>query len=151
MRAPPVYLDECIDRPVLGALRQQGFDVLTALEAGRGQDPDEAQLVYATEQSRVLLTYNRVDFRRLHAAFVRARRSHGGIVMIPQASPLHRRQLRAAMLLDWLATLPPSSTSRLSQWNDLQRRLADGLRLPRYTDLEVLEVLGRPDTQASLG
>jgi len=70
--------------------------------------------------------------------------------MIPQASPLHRRQLRAAMLLDWLATLPPSSASRLSQCNDLQRRLADGLRMPGYGEFEVLEVLGWPDTQAFL-
>lgn len=29
--APPVYLDECVDRPVIEAFRQRGLDVLTAL------------------------------------------------------------------------------------------------------------------------
>jgi hypothetical protein len=33
MPAPPAYLDERIDRPVVEGLRQRGFDVLTALEA----------------------------------------------------------------------------------------------------------------------
>lgn len=53
MPAPPVYLDECVDRPVSEALRARGFDVLTALEAGRGEDPDDAQLAYATAIGRV--------------------------------------------------------------------------------------------------
>lgn len=38
MPAPRVYLDECVDRPVSEALRARGFDVLTAIEAGRGED-----------------------------------------------------------------------------------------------------------------
>ena len=83
MPAPPSYLDECIDRPVVEALRQRGFDVLTALEAGRGEDPDEAQLAYATQVGRVLLSYNTVHLRRLHARYRRARRDHGGIIVIP--------------------------------------------------------------------
>jgi hypothetical protein len=48
MPAPPVYLDEGIDRPVAEALLQRGFDVLTALDAGRGEEPDDAQLEHAT-------------------------------------------------------------------------------------------------------
>jgi hypothetical protein len=34
MRAPPAYLDECIDAPFAEALRKRGFTVLTAREAG---------------------------------------------------------------------------------------------------------------------
>lgn len=100
MPAPPAYLDECVDRPVAEDLRHRGFDVLTAVEAGRGQYPDRAQLEYATSAGRVILTYNRMDFRRLHAAFVQAGRPHGGIIILPQTRMIPRRQVRAAMLLE---------------------------------------------------
>jgi hypothetical protein len=46
------------------------------------------------------------------------------------------------MLLDWLGTLD-HYRSRLFLWNDLQRRLLDGFRLPGYTEDEVREVVGR--------
>jgi len=142
MAAPPVYLDECVDRLVVEGLRQRGFDVLTALEAGRGEDPDDAQLTYATGLDRVLLSYNRTDFRRLHATYLRLGRAHGGIILIPQAPPVGRRQVRSAMLLDWLGTLD-DYRSRLFQWNDLQQRLLGGLRLPGYTESEVGDAIGR--------
>jgi hypothetical protein len=142
MPAPPVYLDECVDRPISEALRARGFDVLTAIEAGRGEDPDDAQLEYATGTGRVLLSYNRTHFRRLHATWLGIGRQHGGILLIPQAPPVKRRELRAAMLLDWLGTLD-DYRSRLFQWNDLQRRLLDGFRLPGYTEDEVGDVVGR--------
>jgi hypothetical protein len=142
MPAPPVYSDECVDRPVVEALRQRGFDVLTALEAGRGEDPDDAQLAHATSLGRVLLSYNRTHFRRLHATCLRAEHQHGGILLIPQAAPVSRRQVRAAMLLDWLGTLD-EYRSRLFQWNDLQQRLLGGFRLLGYTEEDVREAVGR--------
>src|SRR4051794_2076274 len=98
MATAPVYLDECVDRLIAEALRQRGFDVLMALEAGRGEDPDEVQLAYATSLDRVLLSYNRTDFRRLHAVYLNTGRQHGGIVLLPQVPPVGRRQVRAAML-----------------------------------------------------
>jgi hypothetical protein len=141
MPAPLVYIDECVDRPVVEALRQRKVDVLTALEAGRGQDPDDAQLAYAGQLGRVLLSYNRIHFRRVHAAYLRAGREHAGIVLIPQAPPVLRRQLRAAMMLDWLGTFD-THQSLLFQWNDLQQRLLGGFRLPGYTEDEVRQALG---------
>jgi hypothetical protein len=135
-------LDECVDRPVVEALRQRGFDVLTAVEAERGEDPDDAQLAHATSLVRVLLSYNRTHFRRLHATYLRVGHQHGGIPLIPQAAPVRRRQLRAALLLDWLARLD-EHRSRLLQWNDLQQRLLRGFRLPGYTEEEIGEVVGQ--------
>jgi hypothetical protein len=38
MPPPLVYADECIQRPVVEGLRERGFNVVTALEAGRGQE-----------------------------------------------------------------------------------------------------------------
>jgi len=142
MAAPPVYLDECVDRPIAESLRQRSFDVLTAVEAGHGEDPDDAQLAYATSLNRVILSYNRTDFRRLHAIHVNTGREHGGIVLLPQVPPLNRRQVRAAMLLDWLGVLG-DYRSRLFQWNDLQQQLLAGLRLAGYTESEVDLALGR--------
>lgn len=141
MAAPPAYLDECVDRPVIDNLRERGFDVLTAVEAGRGEDPDGAQLEFASAQGRVLFTYNRADFRRLHAFYQRSRQPHGGIIAIPQNPPVRRRQLRAALMLDWLGTLDRYE-SGLFQWNDLQRLLLADCRLDGYTEQEIREAVG---------
>ena len=86
MPAPPAFLDECVDHPTTEQLHQRGFDVLTAVEAGCAKEPDESQLVFATSLGRVLLTYNRMDFRRIHLACLQAGRSHAGIIVIPQSS-----------------------------------------------------------------
>jgi predicted nuclease of predicted toxin-antitoxin system len=141
MAAPPAYLDECIDRPVADALGERGFDVLTAIEAGQGEKLDEEQLQFALSLGRVLLTYDRSDFRRLHATYLSTGRHHGGIVAIPQVPPVSRRQLRAALMLDWLGTLD-EHRSRMFQWNDLQGRLLSGLRLSGYSEDEINEAVG---------
>lgn len=143
MPSPPVYADECIDRPLVERLRERGFDVVTALEAGMGSEPDAAQLAYAADVDRVLLTYNRRHFRRLHRDWLAAGREHAGIVLVPQTPPPSRRVLRISMLLDWLGSPGAGGHhSRLLQWNDLQQVLHAGNRLPGYTEDEVTDVLG---------
>src|SRR5687767_8192623 len=99
MPAPPAYLDECVDQPCVVGLRQRGFDVVTAREAGTLTDPDDSQLAFATRLGRVLVSYNRLHFLRWHRVFEDQQRPHGGIVLVPQSPPLSRRVLRAAMLL----------------------------------------------------
>ena len=83
MPAPALYLDECVDQRLAAALRALGFDVVTVQEAHRESEEDEDQLLYATAQGRMLLSHNQLDFRRWHAAFARAGRPHGGIILIP--------------------------------------------------------------------
>jgi hypothetical protein len=93
--------------------------------------------------NRVLLTYNRRHFRRLHRDWLAAGRSHAGIVVVPQTPPLSRRVLRIALLLDWLAGLGAGGHhSRLFQWDDLQQLLHAGSRLTGYTEDEVRDALG---------
>jgi hypothetical protein len=142
MVAPPAYLDECIDRPVTQALRDRGFDIVTAVEAGQGGKLDEEQLGFALSLGRVLVTYDRIDCRRLHATYLGSGRQHGGIITIPQVPPVRRRQIRAVLLLDWLGTLD-AYRSRLFQWNDLQQLLLAGFRLPGYTEEEIDDAVGR--------
>ena len=142
MLAPPAFIDECVDQPTIDQLRLRSFDVLTAVEVGRSKQPDESQLEFATSLDRVLLTYNRMDFRRIHLEFVQAGRPHAGIILIPQSSVVIWRALRAAMMLVWIGE-SGRQHSRLVQWNDLQQELIGGVRLPHFTEDEIREVLGR--------
>ena len=62
------YADENFRYPVVEELRRLGHDVLTCQEAGRaGQGIDDDVVLYdALEKSRILLTQNRDDFKKLH-------------------------------------------------------------------------------------
>jgi hypothetical protein len=139
-REPRVYTDEDIDHPLVEALRLRGFDILTAQEADRLGQPDDEQLAFAASAGRAILSYNRTDFRVLHEQFERSGETHSGIVLLPQASPLVRRVLRACMLLEWLASHP--TAMRLVNWNDFQIMLHRGYRPPGYDDRDIRLVLG---------
>jgi predicted nuclease of predicted toxin-antitoxin system len=71
-------LDEDLSQRVAEGLRVRGVDTISVHEVGRGNRriPDEQQLVFATDQSRVLVTYNRADFQALDAEFRRTGRPH---------------------------------------------------------------------------
>jgi hypothetical protein len=73
-----LYADEDFPQPVVDHLRALGHDVLTALEDGRaGQSvPDPDVLARAAALGRAVLTHNRHDFRKLHAADP----NHAGII-----------------------------------------------------------------------
>jgi Domain of unknown function (DUF5615) len=74
-----LYADENFRYPVVEELRELGHDVLTSQEAGRaghGID-DEVVLDDAHSVSRILLTQNRDDFKKLH----RSGLPHRGIVV----------------------------------------------------------------------
>ena len=141
---PRAYADENVSRRLTDALRERGFDVHAAREAGTlGQD-DDAQLAFAAAAGRVLLTFDRRDFRRTHAAFLQRGGRHPGIVLLPQGRSVTRAAVRAAMLLDWLAARP-ATPSPLLNWNDLQQALHAGFRLAGYGKEEVQLALGEQD------
>lgn len=141
MPAAPVYLDECVDHGLVPLLERRGVQVTTAQAAGAlGQD-DEAQLDLATRLGLVLLSHNQRHFQRLHVSFEQAGKPHAGIVLIPD-SDLSRLEVRAAMVLDWLAQFP-DPCSRLFRWHDLQFEMTRGLELSGYSDVEVAIALGR--------
>jgi len=80
-----LYFDEdSMDHHVILGLRRHGLDVVTVFEVGRAGHDDEAQLLFSTQQGRVIVTSNRTDFARLHAQWMRDGRSHAGIVHAPQ-------------------------------------------------------------------
>ncbi len=59
------YLDEDVPVAVGDHLRLLGHDVETTDEAGRKGSDDQSQLVYAMGRGRIVITHNRVHFRRL--------------------------------------------------------------------------------------
>ncbi len=62
------YSNENFDRSAVEKLRELGHDVLTTFEAGNANlgIPDDEVLVFATEQNRTVITFNRKDYIRLH-------------------------------------------------------------------------------------
>jgi hypothetical protein len=142
MPRPSVYLDECVDHALAPALHQRGFAVTTAIEAHLLGADDERQLRFAAEQDLVLLSHNWRHFQRWHRAFQQRDWPHGGIVVLPSGSPLPQLTIRAALLLDWLTTLPDWHT-QLFRWGDLQFRLTQGFRVSEYHEADVRLALAR--------
>jgi len=56
-----------------------GHDVLLTIEAGQASQgiPDEEVLAYAHERGRILLTFNYLDFKRIH----QANPNHSGVII----------------------------------------------------------------------
>ncbi|MBI1924111.1 DUF5615 family PIN-like protein [Candidatus Poribacteria bacterium] len=76
---PKLYFDHDMNLTVVPDLRADGYDVKTTPEAKNERASDEKQLDYATHEGRVLVTYNRKDFRRLHRHYLSSGKEHAGI------------------------------------------------------------------------
>lgn len=80
-----LYIDEdSMDRDLVRALRARGVDVLTAIEADMIGRSDTDHLLFATDQQRVLYSFNRGDFFRIHTQLIAEGVSHAGIVLARQ-------------------------------------------------------------------
>ncbi|MCT7951841.1 DUF5615 family PIN-like protein [Ancylothrix sp. C2] len=91
-----LYLDEDTPRKALiKALRNAGFDLITTSEANNLSQSDDEQLIWATQQSRVIYTYNAKDFCRLHSIYMAEERTHTGIIVSERQSYSVGVQLRA--------------------------------------------------------
>ena len=73
------YSNENFPLPAVEHLRQLGHDVLTIQEVGQADRavPDEAVLAFATKEKRILLTFNRKHFIKLH----REMPNHSGVIV----------------------------------------------------------------------
>jgi hypothetical protein len=86
-------MDQHIPKPVSQRLRRHGVDILTAQQAVRCGLPDQDQLVFATAENRVIVTFD-ADYLAIHQAGVQ----HGGIAWRP-AQKYSIGQLIQALLL----------------------------------------------------
>ncbi|MEZ4591888.1 MAG: DUF5615 family PIN-like protein [Chloroflexota bacterium] len=109
-----IYVDEDAQRTdLIQALRARNIDVLTVSEANFLSQPDEFHLQFATEQARVVFTFNRGDFFHLHTEWLKNEQHHAGIIVSEQVSTgiVVRRLLRlietkeAKDMQDWLEFL----------------------------------------------
>ncbi len=75
-------LDEDLSYRVAEGLRARLIDAISIHEIGLANQeiPDEAHLERATEEGRVLVTYNRADFQVLDAQWRLDGRTHAGIL-----------------------------------------------------------------------
>jgi hypothetical protein len=77
-----LYLDEdAMDDDLIEALRARSVDLTTVREAQMLGRSDEDQLLYATEQGRVVYTFNVGDYLRLYSKFLEQGQSHGGMIL----------------------------------------------------------------------
>ncbi len=76
-----LYFDEDVSASIVDNLRQRGFDVSSARDAGRLRLDDASQLAFAAADSRAIVTHNRLDFERLHETYLSEDREHHGIIV----------------------------------------------------------------------
>lgn len=95
-----LYLDEDTSNlALISALRASNVDVITALEASKLGCSDEEQLIWSTEQKRVIYSFNRGDFSSLHSQFMANERNHAGILVGQQQRYSIDQQVRAVLAL----------------------------------------------------
>ena len=95
-----LYLDEdTLIKVFIQALRDNDVDVLTVSDANNLGRIDEEQLIWATEQGRVIYTFNSRDFCRLHGSFLAVGRTHAGIIVAPRQSYSVGEQVRGLLKL----------------------------------------------------
>lgn len=83
-----IYIDEDVHGSIGKALRNLGYDAVTAAERDRANKsiPDEQQLEYAVSEGRILVSFNVRDYCDLDEEWRGAGREHCGILVGPQRS-----------------------------------------------------------------
>ena len=94
-----LYVDADITRRLARALRERGYDVLSAHEAGNADASDLEQMAFAVAEDRALLTCNSSDFTAIFEDYWYADRTHNGVIVSEQLE-LGEMIRRVARLLD---------------------------------------------------
>lgn len=68
--------DDALEKALVGALRTQKVDVVTAQDVNLGGSDDEEHLIYAAGQGRVLYSFNKRDFCRINKEWMDQRKAH---------------------------------------------------------------------------
>jgi hypothetical protein len=82
-----MYLDEDVDVLIGRVLRFRGHDVITTIEAGHLESSDAAQLRFAVESGRAIVTHNRSDFEELATQLFEMSEHHRGIIIARKRLP----------------------------------------------------------------
>ena len=100
------------------ALRARGVDVVTAQEAGMIERTDEVHLQFATSRNRVLYSFNRGDFLRLHSQYLAEGKDHAGMLLARQQHYSVGEQMRRVLKVMALKSAADmrNSVEFLSAW-----------------------------------
>lgn len=79
-----IYLDEHVQFALREALKARGVNILTTQEAGNLGKDDVSQLIFASENDRVMFSYNKRHFAKLHYEWMTRKKPHGGIILSDQ-------------------------------------------------------------------
>ena len=93
------YLDADVDRDLAAAIRQHGFDAISAREIGNDELDDTEQLEFAISEQRTIVTHNHQHFRPLYDEYWEKKRTHYGIIVSEQVN-LGAMLHRVLVLLD---------------------------------------------------
>ena len=90
-----LYIDEDASRSsLIAALRNANIDIITTSEANNLGLIDPEQLIWATENNRVIYTFNVKDYCRLHKNYMTEGKEHCGIIAAERQSYSVGEQLR---------------------------------------------------------
>jgi len=79
-----LYLDEHVQVSLAEGLRTRGVDVMTTQEAGNYSLDDIGQFNFAAKEGRVLLSFNKGHFAKIHYEWMEKGRPHAGIILSDQ-------------------------------------------------------------------
>jgi hypothetical protein len=77
------YTDTHIAKAIAIQLRASGVEIIRSEEVGMAEADDESHLIYAAQNSYVMVTQD-ADFAALHAAWIEAGKAHNGIMLVPR-------------------------------------------------------------------
>ena len=81
-----LYLDEDVTNQLAVMIEQRGFRVVSAVDIGLLERPDEEHLIYAIEHKMTLFSYNERDYIELARRWATEGRTHAGILISDQFS-----------------------------------------------------------------
>jgi hypothetical protein len=100
------FLDEDLSQDVAVAARSLDLDVESAQELGRRSIDDAAQLLFAAERGRCLVSHNARDFYRLSLEFQQQALPHAGVLLVPPSFRGNEFMAIATALADYARQYP---------------------------------------------
>jgi len=116
-----LYLDEdTMDSDLLRALRLRNVDVLSVGEAKMLSCNDEEQLKWASDNQRIIYSFNVRDFYRIHSNIVEKGQQHAGIILGFQSYSIGEQMRRLLRIIaSKSAEEMKNQLEFLSAWGEL--------------------------------
>ena len=110
-----LYTDEDVNPIIAAHLHRKGYNALSAHDAGQANQgiPDSEQLEYATQQNRVIFTFNVADYIELDIQWKAENKVHRGIIVSKRIENIGELIRRLKRHID---TVPTEIQNNLLLW-----------------------------------